>query len=233
MPRLRSVWTQWCAAVGVTLLLSGCAVRFSQRSPWDVQQIQALSEQLDQFRNLAQLKAEEADQLRAARELLEKRLSSEIASKDVDVGFDERGLVVRVVDRVLFDSGKAKLRREALPVLDKVARVLNEDLPDQPVGIEGYTDNQPIKFSGWKDNGELSLARARSVLGYLVEKRSVDSVRIAPNGHGEGDPIAPNDTVAGRQRNRRVEIVVLPQGRSAAQGSRSVGDVDDVTAYSK
>lgn len=214
-------WSCLVAMLGSVLMVSGCAVRFSQRSPWDIQQIQALSEQLEQFKSLAQLKAEEADQLRAARALLEQRLSSEIANKDVDVGFDERGLVVRMLDRVLFDSGKAKLRHEATPVLDKVARVLNEELADQPVGVEGYTDNQPIKRSGWKDNKELSLARAQSVLDHL-EKRGVNAGRIRPNGHGENDPIASNDSPAGRQKNRRVEIVVLPQGH-AGQAAGSGG----------
>lgn len=204
---------RWIGLVllGTALIANGCAVRFSKRSPWDVQHIQQLSEQLDQFKNLAQLKAEEAEQLRQAKALLEQRLSSEIASKEISVGYDERGLVVRVLDKVLFDSGKAKLRPEAGPVLKKVANILNQDLSDQPIGVEGHTDNQPIKYSSWKDNDELSLARAKSVMAYL-EEQGVDPVRMTPSGHGEQSPISSNDTAKGRRANRRVEIVVLPKG---------------------
>ncbi len=213
MGRRDARWTAALVAGAMAAGLGGCAVRFSKRSPWDMQEIQALSEQLEQYRNLAQLKADEADQLRAAKAALEKRLSSEIKSKDVTVGFDERGLVVRVLDRVLFDSGKAKLRREAFPVLDKVARVLNQDdIKGQPIGVEGHTDNQPIKVSGWKNNHQLSLARAKSVVDYLVNERGLEHTRITPIGHGDTRPIASNDTPEGRRLNRRVEIVVLPRG---------------------
>jgi chemotaxis protein MotB len=221
------------AVAGMAVVLSGCAVRFSKRSPWDIQQIQALSEQLDQFRNLAQLKSEEAEQLRRAKAMLDQRLASEIADDQVSVGFDERGLVVRVLDKVLFDSGKAQVREEAFPVLDKIARVLNEEVVAQPIGVEGHTDNEPIKVSGWKDNTELSMARARSVLDYLVQERHVESGRLIPAAHGEQRPIASNETAEGRRVNRRVEIVVLPQGTSAAQFQSSQPESDVITAFRK
>ncbi len=197
--------------IGIMAFASaGCAVKFSQRSPWDIQQIQALSEQLDQVRALAQLKADEAERLRQAKALLEQRLSSEIADQNVTVGFDDRGLVVRVLDQILFDSGKAKLRKEAYPVLEKVAKILNQELAGQSVGIEGHTDNVPITRSGWKDNWELSMARARAVLTYLVKERGVDPSRVSATGYGEYHPLTSNDTPEGRRKNRRVEITVLP-----------------------
>jgi len=212
----------WAAIlVGIAgLVAGGCAVRFSQRSPWDIQQIQTLSDELDKFRTLARLKSEEADQLRDARQ----RLSSEIGGEDISVGFDARGLVVRMLDRVLFDSGKAQLRPEAYPILDKVVKVLNEELPRQPIGIEGHTDNEPIRKSGWKDNWELSLARSRAVLTYLVKERGVDPARVSASGYGEYRPIASNDTSAGRRANRRVEIVVLPKGTPAETGPQSASE---------
>jgi chemotaxis protein MotB len=186
---------------------AGCAVTFAKRSPWDIQQLAELSDQLEQFKTLAQLKAEEADQLRRAKEMLESRVSS----ADVSIGYDERGLVARVVDRVLFDSGKAELRRGAARVLDKVAQVLKE-IPDQPIAVEGHTDNVPIKYSGWADNTALSVARANAVVAYLTEKQGLDPSRLTAVGFGEERAIAPNDSPEGRQKNRRVEIVVLPQG---------------------
>jgi len=208
-------------------------VKFSQRSPWDIQQLQTLSEQLEQVQTLAQLKAEEADRLREAKALLEKRLASEIADQDISVGFDERGLVVRVLDRVLFDSGKAQLRQVAHPVLDKVSRILREELPNQPISIEGHTDNEPIRHSGWKDNWELSLARARAVLTYLVNQRGFDPSRVAAAGYGEYRPLASNESPEGRQQNRRVEIVALPQRVTQAVTSDESSADDAGVTYRK
>ena len=136
--------------VVAVVAMSGCAVKFSSRSTWDIEQIQQLSQQLEQTKLLAQLKASEADQLRQAKAELERRFGS---NQGVTVGFDERGLVVRVLDSVVFDSGKATVRRDAHTVLDQIARVLNQDLKDQPIGIEGHTDNEPIKHSGWRTTG--------------------------------------------------------------------------------
>jgi len=215
--------------VGLGLVAGGCAVKFAQRSPWDIQQIQTLSEQLEQFRTLAQLKAEETDSLRHAKAQLERRLPS----PDISVGFDERGLIVRVLDTVLFDSGKAKLRKEAYAVLDQVAQVLNTDVAEQPIAVEGHTDNEPIKRSGWKDNWELSLARARSVLTYLVQERSVAPARVSAVGYGEYRPIASNETPEGRRANRRVEIVVLPRGTTVQGPADSREAARGASAYRK
>jgi chemotaxis protein MotB len=202
--------------VMVALGLSGCAVNFSKRSPWDIQQLTQLSDELEQFKTLAQLKAEEAEQLRQAKSELEQRLSSSEAS----VGYDERGLVTRMLDSVLFDSGKARLRGGAFPVLDNVAAVLQQ-VPDQPIGIEGHTDNQPIRRSNWADNTALSIARAKAVAEYLVERHGFESRRLIVSGQGEEQPIASNDTAAGRQKNRRVEIIILPQGSGSSYSARS------------
>ena len=195
----------------VLVATTGCAINVATRSPWDIQQLAELSDQLEQFKTLAQLKAEEANQLRQAKALLEQRLGS----SQVSVGYDERGLVTRMLDQVLFDSGKAQLRRSAFPVLDNVAKVLQE-LPGQPIGIEGHTDNQPIRYSRWADNRALSMARAAAVADYLVEKQGVDRSRITTIGYGEDRPIASNDAAAGRQQNRRVEVVMLPQASGAS-----------------
>ena len=199
-------WVAGCIGIAV-LASTGCALTLAKRSPWDIQQLAELSDQLEQFKTLAKLKAEEADQLRRAKEALEQRLSS----SEVSVGYDERGLVTRMLDQVLFDSGKAELRRSAYPVLDKVAKVL-QDVADQPVGVEGHTDTVPIKRSGWADNKALSVARARAVADYLVQKGGMDPSRLTTIGYGEEHPIASNKTASGRQKNRRVEIIILPQG---------------------
>ena len=122
-----------------------------------------------------------------------------------------KGLVITFVADILFDSGKAKIKIEAMPTLDKVARVLSENLVDFKIGIEGHTDNQPIKYSGWTSNWELSTARALSVLHYLSDEKGIAGSRVSAIGYGEHHPVASNDTKEGMQLNRRVEIVVLPK----------------------
>ncbi len=207
------------AAALVAAGASGCSIKLVKRSERDVQQLSALSQQVDELRDLSQAKAEEADKLRQAKEELEAQLAKEIASKQVSVGLDERGLVITFLDEILFDSGKAKIRTQAKPVLEKLATVLKKDLIEQPIGIEGHTDNEPIKHSGWKSNWELSTARATSVLHYFVDDGGVQPTRVSAIGYGEYRPVAANDTADGRQQNRRVEVVVLPKALTKVKAS--------------
>ncbi|MFA5145420.1 MAG: OmpA family protein [Candidatus Omnitrophota bacterium] len=177
--------------------LAGCTFIFQGGRRSDARKIQELSAQLDELAN--------------TKKLLEDKLGQEIQDKQVKLQMMEKGLVITVVGDLLFDSGKSKIRHEAYPVLDKVAQVLQENVPQLKVGIEGHTDNQPIRHSGWKSNWELSTSRALSVLHYLVNEKGVSPDRLSAIGYGEYHPVAGNDTKDGRQLNRRVEIVILPQ----------------------
>lgn len=151
------------------------------------------------------------EELSRTKSLLEQRLKDEIADKKVRLETLEKGLVISFVADILFDSGKAKIKPEAYAMLDKIARVLIENVPENFIGIEGHTDNQPIKYSRWKSNWELSTARALSVLHYLVDDKNIPPARIQASGFGEYRPLASNETKEGRQLNRRVEIVILPK----------------------
>jgi chemotaxis protein MotB len=88
---------------------------------------------------------------------------------------------------------------------------LIKNVPENQIGIEGHTDNEPIKYSGWKSNWELSTARALSVLHYLIDEKGISPYRISAIGYGEYRPVTSNNTKEGRQLNRRVEIVILPK----------------------
>lgn len=177
--------------------LAGCSFVIQAGRRSDVEKIRELSSRLDE---LAQTK-----------KLLEERLSQEISDKQISLKMKDKGLVITFVADVLFDSGKAKIRPAAYHSLDKVARVLEENVPNLNVGIEGHTDNIPIKVSNWKSNWELSTARALSVLHYLVDNKGISPDRVSAIGYGEYRPVTLNDTKEGRQLNRRVEIVILPQ----------------------
>jgi len=188
----------------ITISFSGCTFIFQSGRRSDVQKIEDLTTQLNDLND--------------AKKLLEERLSQEINDKQVKLQMMEKGLVITVVGDLLFDSGKAKIRQEAYSLLDKVGRVLEENVPSNSVGIEGYTDNQPIKYSGWKSNWELSSARALSVLHYLVSSKGISPDRLSAIGYGEFQPVSSNDTNEGRQLNRRVEIVILPQATKVQKG---------------
>jgi chemotaxis protein MotB len=185
----------------IVLSFLGCTVIFQKGRRSDMEKISELTS-----------KVNELDQ---TKKLLEDRLKQEIADKQVKIQMLEKGLVITFVSEVLFDSGKAKIKPEAYGSLDKVARVLKENVPDLDIGIEGHTDNVPIKVSGWKSNWELSSARAMSVLHYLVDKKGVSPERVAAIGYGEYRPVASNDAKEGRKQNRRVEIVILPKTTKA------------------
>jgi len=197
------------------VLISGCAVTFKKTPPEEIEKVQLMKRELQRLRiEVEKIKSEKDEELREmekARDDLRKRFQKEIQNKDLKLSLEEKGLVMRFVAEVFFDSGKAELKKEAYPMLNKVAVFLAKDVPDRNISIEGYTDNEPIKYSGWKSNWELSAARAMSVLHYLVDEKQIDSHRVQATGFGEYKPIASNDTPEGRQKNRRVEIVVLPK----------------------
>lgn len=176
---------------------SGCTFIIQKGRRSDVQKIEELSSQLDE--------------LNRTKRLLEDNLSKEITDRQVKLQMMEKGLVITVVGDLLFDSGKAKIRHEAYPLLDKVTSLLKENMGDFSIGIEGYTDDQPIKHSGWKSNWELSTARALSVLHYMVNKEDISPDRLSAIGYGEFKPVDSNETKEGRQLNRRVEIVIQPR----------------------
>lgn len=178
------------------IFINGCAVIFQTGRRSDAERIKALEKELEELRN--------------TKGLLEQTLEKEIKDKQVRLSMEEKGLVITFVSEVLFDSGKANLKPEAFSSLDKVAKILVDNVPDNNIGVEGYTDNQPIKHSKWKSNWELSAYRALSVLEYL-EGKGVNPERLSASGYGEYKPVASNDTAEGRQMNRRVEIVILPK----------------------
>ena len=142
----------------------------------------------------------------AAQHGLKKKLETEIT---------RRGLVIRLLtDGVLFDSGEAKIKQSAMPVLGKIAGLLQVDA-DHPINVEGHTDNVPIRSSQYPTNWELSTARAASVVRLLIADNA-PADRLGAVGYAQLHPIASNSSAAGRSRNRRVEIVLLRVNNNAS-----------------
>ena len=188
--------------------ITGCSINIYGRRPSDVEEVGRLSDEVTRLEALRQEDLKEMQELKA---LLERKLKSEIRTRDVKVELAERGLVITFIDKILFDSGKADIKEEGFRVLGKVIDIVKKNAGDRNIGIEGHTDNVPITYSGWKSNWELSTARATSVLHYLVDKGGIDPTQLLATGYGEHKPVASNNTEEGRRRNRRVEIILLPR----------------------
>ncbi len=126
-----------------------------------------------------------------------------------DVAFDpaKGTITVTLPNAILFDSGKAELKRATSRELDHIRSVLRDKYAGKQVDVVGHTDTDPIKKSKWKDNLALSAERALTVVRYLIG-RGVDEKRIRAVGCGAARPVTSNSTSSGKARNRRVEIVV-------------------------
>lgn len=151
----------------------------------------------------------EADAIRHA---LDDHLGADVASGQVEVREDPRGVVLAVPVSSAFADGDAVLSDEAAALVRRIGEALSR-LP-YPVRIEGHTDNRPIVTDRYPSNWELSTARAAAVVAVLVEEGHLAPERFSVAGYAEHRPLADNATAEGRAANRRVDIVVL--GRQAA-----------------
>jgi chemotaxis protein MotB len=142
---------------------------------------------------------------------LEKEVQGMAEAKDaghkISVLSDERGIVIRVMDRAFFDTGKADLKDTARTALMKIAPILKAS--HNQIMIEGHTDNVPINTTEFTSNWELSVRRATEVVRYLIETYGFPPGRISASGYAEYRPVAPNDSGENRALNRRIEIILL------------------------
>ena len=129
-----------------------------------------------------------------------------IDAKLVTVKRENMWLEIEINTDILFPSGAGSFASAAEPVLDKLAEVL-KPFPN-PIRVEGHTDNRPIKTASFPSNWELSAARAASVVHQFTQA-GIDPLRLEIVGFGEFRPLQPNDTVDGRNANRRVSVLVL------------------------
>lgn len=132
----------------------------------------------------------------------------------IDVEVRENSVIIRLMGEITFDSGKAFIRDEIRPLLVRIGTALRASQGD--IVVSGHTDNIPIS-NGYRyhSNLDLSAARAVRVVELFLEECKVDPKRVSAMGFGENRPLASNDNVEGRQRNRRVEIMMttLPTRR--------------------
>jgi chemotaxis protein MotB len=197
--------------------------------------VDALNEQLEQSgtqnkelaKNLEEMtraleeykaRAAQLERIRARFELLRDKLKK-LTELGLKVEIRRNRMVIRLPGDVLFASGQDKLREQGEKVLDAVAEVIRNDkqLSGRYFQIAGHTDNKPLMGGRFGDNWGLSVMRARQVLIYLIAPLDakeggggLDPLRLHAAGYGETDPVMSNDADDGRQQNRRVELVLMP-----------------------
>ena len=150
----------------------------------------------------------ENEKLKLSEELaerIEESLAENFLSDQVDVTFDANCVVLTFNGAFLFDSGKADLKTEALPMLNKIGKILSK-YADDNIEIEGHTDSVPLNGGRYENNDVLSSYRA--LFDYLKDNASIDPSIMKHSGRGEYEPIADNSTPEGRAKNRRVEIKI-------------------------
>lgn len=124
---------------------------------------------------------------------------------------DERGVILQLKDNILFETGKANLKQDSLPVLDKISMLIST-LPNSII-IEGHTDNIPIKTVEFPNNFYLSTDRANSVVTYFIESKKQSPNKFTASGSGETKPLVPNTSDVSRAQNRRVNILVVANSK--------------------
>jgi chemotaxis protein MotB len=145
---------------------------------------------------------------------VQQRLAPLLEADKIALSLTPRGLIISLRESGFFPPGQATFLPGTADLLTEVGAVIAE-LPNQPVRMEGHTDNTPIRTPVFPSNWELSTARAIAVLDLMVGRFDIDPRRLSVGGYAERRPIADNGTPEGRAKNRRVDIAILSQ--SAAE----------------
>ena len=141
---------------------------------------------------------------------LTKNLTDGIQDKDIEVNVEKTVVFISISDKLLFKSGSYNVTENAYTVLEKIAKVIN-DQPKMEVMIEGHTDATPIKRNIIQDNWDLSALRATSITRILQYKYGVQPQRLIAAGRSQYIPLGPNDTAENKAKNRRTKIIIMPK----------------------
>lgn len=176
-------------------------------------QLNQLSTERDQLTQAVQEKDAELARLKATYQDLEEKMKAEIADGEIRLTQAEGRIQVDLVDKILFDSGEASITERGAGVLTRLGAVL-VGVEGRTIQVSGHTDDSPPSSrlaATFPTNWELSVARAVNVVRFLQEKAKVPARRLVAAGYGETHPVASNATPKGRARNRRIEILLIPE----------------------
>lgn len=150
---------------------------------------------------------EQKDQMMKVKGDVDKYIKANNLQNDVVTEMDERGLVIRFKDSILFDTGQANIKSQFAGKIIKIGKILTK--VSAYIRVEGHTDNVPIKNYQFNSNWQLSTTRATNVVELLISKSGIKPSRISAVGYGEYRPIASNKTQVGKAKNRRVDIILI------------------------
>ncbi|MBN1534714.1 MAG: OmpA family protein [Spirochaetes bacterium] len=169
-----------------------------------------LNGQLSELKDLNTKQRGELGRMKSQADELAEQLKEEIQKGEIRLRKYHDKLIINLDDRICYDSGSAELKRDILPALNKIIKII-EKYAENRIVVEGHTDNVPIASSRFRNNWQLSTERALSVLAYILKNNRLDPRRFSAAGYGEFNPIVQNNTPENRALNRRVDIVVLPK----------------------
>ena len=171
--------------------------------------VDQINESTQYIRHLVEVKSKSDSLNMVLTNNLTRSLSKE-ELKEVDVQVLKGVVYISLADNMLYKSGSYEINSRAAETLSKIAKII-KDYKDYDVLIEGNTDDVPISKPNIRNNWDLSALRASSVVQALQNDYGVDPKRLTAGGRGEYNPIATNDTEAGKQRNRRTQIIITPK----------------------
>lgn len=157
----------------------------------------------------AEVKQQEMNELKAVQKSIDQYISEKQLSSSFKTELTERGLMITILENVLFDSGKADVKVESLNIAKEMSNLLVSAAPRE-ITVSGHTDNVPIANAQFASNWELSTQRAVNFMQALLQNDQLNPGKFSAIGYGEYRPIAPNDTPEGKAKNRRVEVFILP-----------------------
>lgn len=158
---------------------------------------------------LAKTKQEEMENLEELQETLDAFIEEEGLSLTLKTQLTESGLLITISDRALFASGSAEVRPDAVALAKQISDLLVTN-PSREIVISGHTDNVPINTTMFRSNWELSAIRSINFMSILLENANHKPVQFSATGHGEYRPVDTNESEKGKQNNRRVEVLILP-----------------------
>jgi len=224
------------AVLGISLALEGCVSTDTYRRSQNetaacMTQKQSLAQQVDtlakQNSDLTQAAADkdaELAKLKGSYDQVVGSLQDEISSGQIQVTQLKDKLTLKMVEKILFNSGQAQVKDSGKKVLDRIGAALKY-VQDKDIRVEGYTDNVPLSpklTDRFPSNWELSTARATNVVRYLTETVGLDPSHLIAAGFGQYHPISDNSTEEGRAQNRRIDIVLVPREISGNAANQHV-----------
>lgn len=176
------------------------------------QKVERLAGALEKNKSVIRLQNKVIGLLDDTKKTISTSLKDEIAAQQIELVETENTLKVIFVDKILFDSGSAKINQKGKALLLAFAESIRQQ-KDQCILVEGHTDNMPLGPSlkaRFPSNWELSVARAAAVARFLHEEGRLQPQRLSARGYSFYRPVASNKTAEGRRQNRRIEIILSP-----------------------